>query len=163
MLFSRYVVSDSATLWTAALQASLSFTFWSLLKLMSIESVILSNHLILCCPFSFCLQYFPASESFQVSRLFPAGGKSIRASASASVLPLNIQGWLGINWFDLSAVQGSLKSLLQHHSSKASILRHSAFIMFQLSHLYMTTGKTIPGILSAKCYLCFWIHCLGLS
>ena len=66
---------------------------------MSIESVILSNRLILCCPFSFCLQSFPASESFQVSRLFPAGGKSIRASASASVLPLNIQGWFPLVHF----------------------------------------------------------------
>ena len=73
-----------------------------------------------------------------MSQLFTSGGQSIGASASASVLPMNIQ-----DWFDLLAVQGTLKSLLQHHSSKASILLCSAFFMVQLSHPYMTTGKTI--------------------
>ena len=85
-----------ATLWTAALQASLSFTIsWILLKLMSIESVMPSNHLSLCRPFSSCLQSFPVfsneSESFLMSQLFASGGQSIGASASASVLPMNIQ------------------------------------------------------------------------
>jgi len=72
-------------------------------------------------PFSSCLQSFRASGSFPMSRLFTSGGQSIRALASASILPVNIQGWfpLGLNWFDLFAVQGILKSLLQHHSSKA--------------------------------------------
>ena len=80
-----------------------------------------------------------------MSQLFASGDQSIGASASASVLPKNIQELISfrINWFDLLAFQGTLKSLLQHHSSKASILQHSAFFIVQLSHPYMTTGKTI--------------------
>ena len=112
---------------------------------MSIELVISSNHLILSCPFSFCLQSFPASGSFPVSQLFTSGGQSIGASASASVLSMNNQGWLisfRVDWFDLLAVQGTLKSLLQYRNLKASI-HHSSFFMVQLSHPYMTTGKTI--------------------
>ena len=94
-------------------------------------------------PFSFCPQSFPASGSFLMSRLFTSGGQSIGASASASVLPVNIHGWFPkIEWFDLLAVQQTLKSLLQHHSSKASILWHLAFFMVRLSHLHMTTAKT---------------------
>ena len=96
-------------------------------------------------PFSFCLQSFPASGSFQMSKLFTWSGQNIGVSASA-ISPFNeYSGLLSfrIDWFDFLAVQGTLKSHLQHHSSKASILRHSAFFMFQLSHLYMTTGKTI--------------------
>ena len=73
-----------------------------------------------------------------MSQFFTSGGQSIGASASASVLPMNIQ-----DWFDLLAVQGTLKILLQHHSSKATILQHSPFFIVQLSHPYMTTGKTI--------------------
>ena len=101
-----------------------------------------SNHLILCCPFSSCLQSFPAWWSFPMIWLFASGYQSI--GASASVLPMNIQGWfpLGIDWFDLLAVQGTLKSLLQHHDSKASVFQHSDFFMVQLSHLDLTTGKT---------------------
>ena len=95
-------------------------------------------------PFSSCPQSLPASESFLVSQLFTWGGQSIGASASKSFLPMNIQDWSSkIDWFDLLTVQGTLKSLLQHHSSKASILRRSAFFIVQLSHQYMTTGKTI--------------------
>ena len=93
--------------------------------------------------FSSCPLSFPASGSFPMSWLFTIDGQSIGTSALASVLPMNIQGWFRIDWFDLLAVQGTLKSLLQHHSSKASILRHSAFSMVQLSHPYMTTRKTI--------------------
>ena len=93
-------------------------------------------------PFS-CLQSFPASGSFPIRQLFASGGQSIGASASASVLPMNILISFRIDWFDLLAVQGTLKSLLQHDSSIASILRHSAFFTVQLSHPYMTTGKTI--------------------
>ena len=95
-------------------------------------------------PFSSHLQSFPASGSFSTSRLFESGGQSIGASASASVLPMNIQSWspLGITSL-ISAVQGTLKSLLQHHSLKASVLQCPAFFMVQFSHLYMTTGKTI--------------------
>ena len=94
-------------------------------------------------PFSSCLQSFPASGSFQISQLFTSGGQSIGASASAD--PSNEYSELisfRLDWLDLLAVQGTLKSLLQHHSSKASILQHSAFFIVQLSHPYMTTGKT---------------------
>ena len=109
--------------WTAACQASLSFTIsHSLLRLISIKLVIPSNHLVLCCPFSSCLQSFPASVSFLMSRLFASGGQSIGASASASVLPMIGLISIRMNWLDLLAVQGTFKSLLQHHSSKASIL-----------------------------------------
>ena len=102
-------------------------------------------------PFSSCLQSVPASGSFLMSQLFASGGQSIGISASSSVLPMNMQDWftLGLIYFriyfrfDLLAVQGTLKSLLQHHSSKASVLQCSAFFMVQLSQQYMTTGKTI--------------------
>ena len=97
-------------------------------------------------PFSSRLQSFPGSGSFLRSLFFASGGQRIGASASVSVLPMNIQDWFPLGWtgwMDLLAVQGTLKSLLQHHSSKASILRHSAFFMVKLSHPYMTTGKTI--------------------
>ena len=94
-------------------------------------------------PFSSCLQSFPASGSFQMSQLFAWGGQSIGVSASTSDLPMN-PGLISfrMDWLDLPAVQGTLKSL-QHHSSKASVLQHSAFFIVQLSHPYMTTGKTI--------------------
>ena len=133
-----------ATLWTAACQASLSITnSQSLLKLMSIESVMPLNHISSSVvPFS-CLQSFPASGSFQ--RPFASGGQSI-CSISFSISPSNEYSGLicfRMDWFDLLAVQGTLKSLLQHHSSKTSALRHSAFFIVQLSHPYMTTGKTI--------------------
>ena len=80
-----------------------------------------------------------------MNQLFTSGSQSIGASASASVLPMNIQAWITfmIDWFDLLAVQETLRSLLQHHSSKAPILQCSAFFMAQLSHPYMTPGKTI--------------------
>ena len=95
-------------------------------------------------PFSSCPQSFPASGSFQMSQLFASGGRSIWVSASTSVLPMNTHDWsLGWTGWDLLAVQGTLKSLLQHHSSKASILQCSAFFIVQLSHPYTTTGKTI--------------------
>ena len=97
-------------------------------------------------PFSSCLQSFPASGSLKISQLFATGDQSIGVSASTSVLPMNTQDWsisFRMDWLDLLAVQGTLKSLLQHYSSKASILRHSAFFIVQLSHPYTTTGKTI--------------------
>ena len=95
-----------ATPWTAACQASLFITnSWSLLKFMSIESVIPSNHLILCHPFSCCLQSFPASGSFPVNRLFASGGQSIGTSASASVLPMNIQDWFPLGLTGLISLQ----------------------------------------------------------
>ena len=112
-----------------------------LLKLMCIELEMPSNHLILCHPLSSCLQSFPASGSFPGSQFFTSGGQSI--GASASVLLMNIQDWfpLGLTGY-LLAVQGTFNSL-QHHSSKASVLWGSAFFIVQLSHPYMTTGKTI--------------------
>ena len=134
------------TPWTAALQASLSITsFWSLLKLMSNESVMpptISSSVV---PFSSSLQSFPASGSFPVSQLFTSGGQSIAVSALASVLPMNIQdgfslGWTG--WISLQS-KGLSRVFFQHHSSKASILQRSAFFIVQLAHPYMTTGKTI--------------------
>ena len=78
-----------------------------------------------------------------MSQFFASSGQSTGVSISASVLPMNIQYSFRIDWFDLIEVQGTLKSLLQHHSSKASIVQHSAFFIVQLSHPYMTTGKTI--------------------
>ena len=111
---------------------------------MSIDSVVPSNNLIPCLPFSSCPQSFPASDSFPKSQFFASDGQNI--GASASVLPVNIlEGLISfrIDWFDLLAVQGTLKSLLQHRVSKASILQCSAFFMVQLSYPYMTTGETI--------------------
>ena len=95
-------------------------------------------------PFSSCLQSFPESGSFPMSQFFASGGQSIGVSASASVLPVNIQDWfpLGWNWLELVAVQGTLRSLLQLHNSKASILRCSAFFIVQLSYPHMTTEKS---------------------
>jgi len=133
------------TPWTAARQDSLSITnSQSLLKLMSVESVMPSNHLVLCCPL-----------------LLPSIFPSIRVLSNKSVLPImwpkfwsfsfsislsnQYSGliFFKMDWLDLLAVQGTLKSLLQHHSSKASILQRLAFFIVQLSHPYMTTGKTI--------------------
>ena len=90
-------------------------------------------------PFSFCLQSFPASGSFSMSELFESGGQRIGALASASVLPVNIQDWFffRIDWFDFLAVQRTLKSLLQHHNLKTSILQHSVFFTVQFSHPYL--------------------------
>ena len=94
--------------------------------------------------FSSCPQSFPASGSFQMSQLFTSGGQSIGVSASTSVPPMNTPMIsFRMDWLDLLAVQGTPKSLLQHHSSKASILWHSAFFVVQLSRPYMATGKTI--------------------
>ena len=95
-------------------------------------------------PFSSCPQSFPASGSFQMSQLFASGGQSIGVSASTSVLPMNTQDWSPLGWTDWISLQSKgLKSLLQHHSSKASILQCSAFFMIQLSHPFMTIAKTI--------------------
>ena len=110
---------------------------------MSIESVLLSNHLI-STPFSFGFQSSPTSGSFPMSWLFTSGELSIGASTSASVLPMNIQLIsFRIDWFDLHAVQGTLKSLPQHHNLKASVLQRSASLTVQLSHPYVITSKTI--------------------
>ena len=130
--------------WTAAHQASLFFIIsQSSFKLTSIELVMLSISSSVA-PFSFCLQFFPASGSFPVSWLFASGGQRIGTSASASVLPMNIQGLFPLGLTGLISLQSKgLKSLLQHHSSKASVLQCSAFFIVQFLHLYMTMGKTI--------------------
>ena len=109
----------------------------------SIESVMPSNHLILCR--SLLLLPFSTSGSFQMSQVFASGGQSIGVSASASVHPMNTQDLSPLGWTSWISLQskGLSKSLLQHHSSKASILRRSAFFIVQLSHPYPTTGKTI--------------------
>ena len=102
-----------------------------------------SNHLILCHPLLLLSQSFPASGYFQMSQFFTSSGQSIGVSATASVIPMNIQNLFPLGWTGLVSLQSKgLSSLLQHHSSKASILQHSAFWV-QLSHLYMTTGKTV--------------------
>ena len=132
------------TPWTATWQASLSFTnSQSLLKLMYIESVMLSNHLIICLPLLLLPSIFPSIRVF--FNAFRSGWPKYW-SFSFNISPSNELSGLvsfSIDWFDLLGVQGALKSLLQHHNSKTSILQHSAFIMVQLSHLYVTTGKII--------------------
>ena len=133
-----------ATPWTAACQASLSFTnSWSLLKLMSIELVMPSNHLIFCHPLILLPSIFPSIRVFSNESVFHIRWPKYW-SFSFSISPSNEYSGLTsfrTDWLDLLAVQGTLQSLLQHHSSKASILHPSAFFRVQLSHPYMTTGK----------------------
>ena len=167
MLFSRLVVSDS--LWPHRLQHarlpcpspslgacsnSCPLSWWC--------HPTISPSVVL---FSSCLQSFPASVSFLVSQLFASGGQSFGVSASASVISNEYSGLISfwIDWFGLLAVQGTLKSLLQHHSSKASVLWRLAFFMIQLLHPYKITGKTIALTWLAKRCLCFLIHYLDLS
>ena len=143
-----------ATPWTAGRQASLSFTIsQSLLKLMSIESVIPSNHLILCHSLLLLPSVFPSIRVFSdESVLHIRWPKYWRFSFSIS--PSNDYSGLisfRIDWFDLLAVQGTLKSLLQNHRSKTSVLWHSAFSMVQLAHAYMTTEKTIAILHTDLC------------
>ena len=127
-------------------QAFLSFTnSKSFLKLMSIELVIPSNHLILCYPLLLLPSIFPSIRVFSKESVFRIRWPKYW-SFSFSISPSNEYSELisfRIEWLDLLAVQGTLKSLLQHHSSKAPILQHSAFFVVQLSHPYMTTGKTV--------------------
>ena len=131
-----------ATPWTAARQASLSFYIsWSLLKLMSTELVMPSNHLILCYPL-LLPSIFPSFRVFS-NELAPLIRWPNYWRFSFSLSPSNEYSGLisfRMDWLDLLAVQGTLKSLLQHHNSKTSILRCSAFFIVQLSHPYMTTG-----------------------
>ena len=153
------------TPWTAAQQAPLSSTiFWSLLRFMSIESVMPSNHHILC-HLLHLPSVFSSIRSFPVSQPFTLGGQSIGALASASVLPVNSQCWFPLGLTDLiSLLSKGVSSLLQLHNSKASIHQCLVFFMLQLSHPYMTTGKTLwlyRPLLTKWC-LCFLIHCPGL-
>ena len=133
------------TRWTAARQASLTFTIsGSLLKLISIELVVPSNHFIFCHPLLLLPSIFPSMRVF--SRELALHIRLKYWIFSFSISPSNEHSGLlsfWIDWFDLLAVQGTLKSLLQHHSLSASILWHLTFFMVQLSHPYITTGKTI--------------------
>jgi len=133
-----------ATLWTAACQASLSFTIsHSLLKLMSLESVTPSSHLIFCCTLLLLSSILPSIKVFPNELALHIRWPEYWGF-SFSISPSNEYSGLvsfRIDWLDLLAVQGTFKSLLQHHSSKASILGLSAFFMVQLSHLYITSGK----------------------
>ena len=135
-----------ATPWTAAHQASLSITnSRNLLKLMSIELVMSSNHLILCRPLLLLALIFPSIRVFSNESFLHIRWPKYW-SFSFSISPSNDYSGLicfRMDWLDLLAVQGTLRSLLQHHSSKASILQCSAFFIVQLSHLHITTGKTI--------------------
>ena len=132
------------TPWTAAHQALLSFTIsLSLLKLTSIELVMPSNHLILCCPLLLSPSIFPSIKVFSNESVLHIRWPKYW-SFSFSISPSNKYSGLisfRIDWLDLLAVQETLKSLLLHHSSKTSILWHSAFFIVQVSHPYMTTGK----------------------
>ena len=144
--FSCSVVSDFAAPWTAALQPSLSFTIsWSLLKPMSIESVMLSNHFILFYLLLLLPPFFPSIRIFSSESALPTRWTKYW-SFSFNIRPSNeYSGLISFRmvWVDLLAVQGTLKSLLQQHSSKASIFQRSVFFIVQLSHPYMTTGKII--------------------
>ena len=142
--FSHSVVLDSVTPWTAARQAFLSITnSQRLLKLMSIKSVMPINHLILCCPLLHLPSIFPSIRVFSnESALHIRWPNYWSFSFNISLSKEHPGPIFRIDWFDL-AVQGTLNSLLQYHSLKASILWHSAFFMVQLSHPYMTIGKTL--------------------
>ena len=144
--FSLSCVWLFATPWTAARQASLSIAnSHSLLKLMSIESVMPSSHLILCHPLLLLPSTLPNIRVFSNESALCIRWPKYW-SFSFNISPSNEHRGLisfRMNWLDLLAVQGTLKSLLQHHRSKASILQHLAFFIVQLSHPYMTTGKTI--------------------
>ena len=139
-------MSDSATPWTATHQVSMSFAITrSLFKLMFTESVIPSNHLIFCHPLLLLPSIFPSIRVFSNESVLAIRWPKYW-SFSSSISPSNeYSGLISFrsDWFDLLAVQGTLKGLLQQHSLKASVLQCSVFFMVQLSHLYLTTGKTI--------------------
>ena len=144
LLFFSCSVQLFVTPLTSAHLGSLSFTIsWNVLILMSIESVMPSNHLILCCPLLLLPSIFPNIRVFSNQLALHIRWPKYQ---SFNISPSNeYPGFISfrVDWLDLLAVQGTLKSLLQHHSSKASILWHSAFFMVQLSHSHMTTGKTV--------------------
>ena len=157
------------TPWTTAHQASLSLTIsWTLLKLMSIESIMPSNHLIFCHPLILLPSTFTSIRVFSNESILHIKWPKYW-SFSFSLSPSNENSGLisfRIDWLDFLAVQGTLKSFLQHHSSKASILWNSDFFMAQISHPYMATGKTIAltrWTFVGKVMSLFLIHCLDLS
>ena len=158
------------TQWTAAHQSPLSFTISQiLLKFMSIELMMLSNYLILCHLLLLLPSLFPSIKVFfQWVGFLHQVAKVLKLQLQHHSPSNDYSGLIsfGIGWFDLPAVQRTLKSLLQAHNSKVSILQHSTCLMVQLSHLYMTLRKTIAwlyGPLSAKWCLFFLIYCLYLS
>ena len=166
LFFSWPDLSDSVSPWTAAHQASLSLAIsWSLPKFMSIALMMPSRHLILWCPLLLLPSVFPSIRDF-------SSESAVRIrwpkywSFSFSISPSNEYSGLislKIDWFDLLAVQGTLRSLLQHHSLKASILQCSAFLTVQLSQPYMTTGKTTAltvRTFGSRVCLCFSTYCL---
>ena len=168
-MFSHSYVQLFANPWTAAGQASLSFTIsWSLLKLTSTESMILFNHLTLCRPVLLLPSIFPSIRVFSSeSTLCIIWPKNWTFSSSISTSH-EYSGLISfkIDSFDFFAVQGTLKSLLKHHSLKASILQGSALFMVQLSHLHMTTRKVIALTICtffSKVLSLLLICCLGLS
>ena len=131
------------TPWTVACQVSLSFTIsWSLLKLMSIKSVMPSNQLILCCPLLLPPSIFPNIRVFCSESVLPISGQSFSFNISASNEYSGLISFR-MDWLDLLGVQGTLKSPLQHHSSKVSVLWCSPFFIVQVSHPYMAIGKMI--------------------
>ena len=163
-------MSNSAIPWTTARQASLSFTVsQSLLKLLSVESVMPSNNLILCHPFLFLPSIFSSFTVFSKESVLIRWAQYWSLSFSTS--PSDEYSGLisfSTDWFYLLAVQGTLKSHIQHHSSKASIIPCLVFFTILLSDPYRTTGKTIALTIwifsqSTKWSLCFLICCLGLS
>ena len=173
LLFSHQVMSDFEIPWTVAFQASLSLTISrSLPKFLSIELVMPFNHLILCHSLLLLPSVFPsigvfANESAVHTRWPRYWSFSFSISLSNEYSELIS---FRIDWFDLLVVQGTLKSLLQHHSSKASILQHSAFIMVQLSHLYVTTevSEVCASFLSTLCqshsgHLGHILNCIKVS
>ena len=158
--FSPSVVSNSASPWTTARQASLSITdSRNLLKLIPIKSLMPSNYLILHCPL-LPPSIFPSIRVFSSESVLRIRWPKYW-SFSFSISPSNEYSGLiffRMDWLDLLAIQGTLKSLLQHHSSKASILQRSAFFIVQLSHPYMTTGKTEKSyilVLNSKVYFIY--------
>ena len=142
-----------ATPWTAARQASLSISnSQSSLRLRSIKSVMPSSHLILCRPLLLPPSIFPSF--FPMSQFFASGGQSIGASASAPVLPVNTQGWVPLGWTGGISVQPKgLSRVFCNTTSKASVLHCSVFLMVQLSHQYMTSGKTILWLYGLSIYI----------
>ena len=134
------------TPWTVACQASLSITSsWSLLKLMSMKSVMPFNHLILCHPLLLLPSVFPSIRIFSTESVLHIRWPKYWSFSFSTSLSNEYSGliYFRIDWFDLLSLQGTLKSLLQHHSSRVSVVWCSALLMVQLSHPYMTTGKTI--------------------
>ena len=151
-------MSDSLTPWTAACQAFLSFTVsWSLLKLISTESVMPSNHPILCHPL-LPRSIFPSIRVFPHESVLCIRWPKYWSFNFSISLSNEYSGLISfrIDWFDLPTFQGTLRSLIQHHNSKASVLQCSAFFMVQLSHLYMTTANTIA--LTIQTFVSTWLE-----